>query len=473
MSSNSKIKPFTQGDDHTYDEQAHDHDHGHDHDHAGDAGGDEGLCETRPSGTVVVAESESTAAIDRREFVKQALYSSAGLTIASLSLGLLPKLARAAAGPSRRLVYIFLRGGADALTFMVPRESQRYDLDYLSLASKREVLFDASTYTNIDSHFRLNSQLQDLLSQNQGITLFGLGSAHETRSHFNQQDNVEYTYSRKGMLSKFLEITGSNGNPYEAISIGTQPPLSLSSKNIRPFVMRKLEDLTQMAGVSTAGQRFGSDYSPFQRMLDFWPGVLNSTALAGLPLNRALSTTAGYTGDFGAKLKEAHRMMVQNSDNRIIALDMGGWDHHSNLKTRVAGHLATLANSLDAFCTDLKASNLWENTTILVMTEFGRKVNSNSAKGADHGRGGVGLLLGGKVKTDVKVVQNKERTLLSGDSRLFKTTSASDETVAVTLDYRAVMNSIFLHLNGGHALSAHVFDQGAAYGARVEGLFEV
>jgi uncharacterized protein (DUF1501 family) len=42
-------------------------------------------------------------------------------------------------------------------------------------------------------------------------------------------------------------------------------------------------------------------------------------------------------------------------------------------------------------------SLVWEKTTVLCMTEFGRTVRENGTKGTDHGTGGTMILAGGAV----------------------------------------------------------------------------
>ena len=75
----------------------------------------------------------------------------------------------------------------------------------------------------------------------------------------------------------------------------------------------------------------------------------------------------------------------------------GGWDMHTNLGTVDGGAMTTeltkLGEGLAAFCQDL--GDRLDEVTVVVMTEFGRRVEQNANAGTDHGHGGVALLLGG------------------------------------------------------------------------------
>jgi uncharacterized protein (DUF1501 family) len=55
-----------------------------------------------------------------------------------------------------------------------------------------------------------------------------------------------------------------------------------------------------------------------------------------------------------------------------------------------------LGSGLAAFARDL--DKRLATTTVVVMTEFGRRLRENSSLGTDHGRGGVMLVLGGGVQ---------------------------------------------------------------------------
>jgi uncharacterized protein (DUF1501 family) len=56
-------------------------------------------------------------------------------------------------------------------------------------------------------------------------------------------------------------------------------------------------------------------------------------------------------------------------------------------------NLADLAGTLAAFCTDVGPA--LDDVTLVVMTEFGRRVAENANGGADHGHGGALFVLGG------------------------------------------------------------------------------
>jgi uncharacterized protein (DUF1501 family) len=77
------------------------------------------------------------------------------------------------------------------------------------------------------------------------------------------------------------------------------------------------------------------------------------------------------------------------------SIDLGGWDSHFGQATIMDPLMARLAKGLAAFGRDLGPD--LQTTTVVVMTEFGRRVEENSAFGTDHGRGSAMFVLGGGV----------------------------------------------------------------------------
>ena len=83
-------------------------------------------------------------------------------------------------------------------------------------------------------------------------------------------------------------------------------------------------------------------------------------------------------------------------DSRIASFSLNGWDTHDNQQTSLARALGTLAETILALQTGL--GPLWDRTTVVTMTEFGRTARVNGTNGTDHGTGGAMILAGGAVR---------------------------------------------------------------------------
>jgi len=103
------------------------------------------------------------------------------------------------------------------------------------------------------------------------------------------------------------------------------------------------------------------------------------------PLNSAL----------GNKMQQAAQLIKSQLPVEVICVDSDGWDHHESLPTYINLSLTELAETLSAFYTDMGAS--MSRITVLVYTEFGRRVAENGSLGTDHGTGSLAYLMGGGV----------------------------------------------------------------------------
>jgi len=103
---------------------------------------------------------------------------------------------------------------------------------------------------------------------------------------------------------------------------------------------------------------------------------------------------ADYGGDrFARELRLAAQLIKARVGVEAITIDLGGWDSHLSQGPLISPLMRRLANGLAAFRRDLGAA--MRQTTVVVMSEFGRRVSENSALGTDHGRGGAMFVLGG------------------------------------------------------------------------------
>ncbi|CAN5793914.1 DUF1501 domain-containing protein [soil metagenome] len=115
------------------------------------------------------------------------------------------------------------------------------------------------------------------------------------------------------------------------------------------------------------------------------------------------SSTLGYALRSSAALINANDDAQVNQFVEAIAIDVSTWDTHSaqyafNATTGVfTGSMVTrmveLANALGAFYQDLIFTR-GKRVTVVVMSEFGRRIGENGTTGTDHGYGNMMMVLG-------------------------------------------------------------------------------
>jgi uncharacterized protein (DUF1501 family) len=229
-------------------------------------------------------------------------------------------------------------------------------------------------------------------------------SPDASRSHFQAQDCLERGAAslsvHSGWLDRVLEALGP-GTTFRAISESSSLPRSLvgtQNKIVLDGIENYRLDVSDGARERTIEALKGL-YTGLNHPVALQAEVtLQSLASARKIAGTAASGTANYPGGgFADNLRDIARLIKSGAGLRVAAVDLGGWDMHTNLGRVDAGEmrnsLSDLANTLAAFATDLGPA--LNDVTLVTMSEFGRRVQENGNTGTDHGHGGVMLLLGG------------------------------------------------------------------------------
>src|SRR5437763_5731746 len=135
-----------------------------------------------------------------------------------------------------------------------------------------------------------------------------------------------------------------------------------------------------------------------------------------------------------AQAKRLAGLMGRNRNIRLAFLSLGGWDTHvrqGNHKGQLAERLRPLGDGLAAFAEAL--GHDWDDTVVVVLSEFGRTVKENGDGGTDHGHGNAIWVLGGGVRGGR--VYGEWPGLAA--PALFE-----GRDLAVTTDYRSVMAAV-------------------------------
>lgn len=359
----------------------------------------------------------------------------------------------AGAGTSEDLlVVVFLRGGCDGLNMVPPLGGD--DRHYYE-TGRPTIQLPLSSLLPLDSRFGLHpalSPLYPLYQQGVLAVVHAVGLAYDTRSHFDAQTFIELgTPGRKsttdGWLTRHLATA----------SVPAHPPLisALAVGNAQPTSLRGFADTLVVKALSTFTLNGYSKYRNEQHVAlrsmydgDHWLFSAGTTALDALdvidylePESYTPSPGAVYpSGPFGDQLQVVAQLAKFNSGLRVVTIDLSGWDTHISVGNPSTGDFALLLNQLAqglaAFYKDLDGAanqNITRRLTVVVQTEFGRRLRENANRGTDHGHGGVMLVLGGHVNGGAVYGSwpglNTDKLYDRGD-------------LAVTTDYRQVLAEI-------------------------------
>ena len=145
----------------------------------------------------------------------------------------------------------------------------------------------------------------------------------------------------------------------------------------------------------------------------------------------------------GTRLRQAAQLIKSKLKVEVICLDSDGWDHHESLPTYLQQSLTELAGSMSAFYTDM--GTRMQRITVLVHTEFGRRVAQNASIGTDHGTGGLAYLLGAGVNGG---------QIISDWPGLAPANLEMGEDLRITTDLRTVLTELLDKRLGGSDMTA-------------------
>jgi uncharacterized protein (DUF1501 family) len=390
---------------------------------------------------------KGTALLTRRAFLQASGAAGAGMALAAV-----PRLAFASSAEPRRgdvLISIFLRGGLDGLSAVVPHQ------DPLYYARRPSIAVPASAVLDIDGQFGLHpalAPLQEVLRAGHLAIVQGVGSPGVDRSHFRGQVLVETGLAPAGTapagwIARHLAATRTDADgPVRAVGFAGRlqasllgGPSTISTSDIDRFHLGGFDPI-DVARIEVALRAMHPPGSGL-------PGRIGSVvhhAIEAVDLvERVCAEPYVPRGGvrypshaFGRQLRQVAHLLRADDELHLEAacLDLHGFDTHADQGTwqggRLSSLLAELAGGLAAFYADLQ--DRLHEITIVVMSEFGRQVHENGSRGTDHGTAGCLFVMGGGVRGGL-------HGSFPGlaDQQLF-----SPGGLAVTTDFRDVLAEI-------------------------------
>ena len=353
-----------------------------------------------------------------------------------------------------RFVFVLLRGGFDGLAAVVPYG----DPAYRSL--RGTFAFDESDLIVLNDTFGLApglAPLRDLWQRDELAVIHAMAIPYRTRSHFDGQAILETGIDRPigssdGWLNRLLQVMSGDRS---GIAIASGMPRSLTG----PFDVQTWSP-TQLGTVDDEFLgRLAVLYRTDPMLQGRFEAALQQQDLVG---EEPMAGGNARRGGITPLMQAAARILKQDGGPNIAAVEFSGWDTHAN-QGLVGGALdrllGQLAEGLVAFRTEMASA--WSNTTVVVMTEFGRTARPNGTRGTDHGTAGAGFVLGPHV---AKSAVLSDWPGLS-DGALFE-----GRDLKPTLDTRAVLKGA---IAGAFDLTAAQVDRVFPTSSGVRGLNEL
>ncbi len=395
--------------------------------------------------------------INRREFMM-----GCSAAIAAMSGAQLNNIAFAEEAKTEQplLLTVFLRGGWDALNVILPIDGDDRGHYEAARPSLKISAKGKDSALRLNDQFGLHPAMSPLLELFQAkhlalVTACGMPS--DTRSHFDAMEFMELgtpglKVSRSGWLARSLASLKKDKNLLLAPAMSADASVAESLLGTDAFAVQNPNDFQFWADEATK-----RELSAGLRRLyagDTWlHDAGNRTLRAVQTLQSSIvgeykpGGNAKYPdGPFGDSLKTIARLAKQDMGLEAATVDLGGWDTHQYQGDGAGGYFADLltqlSRGLQALYLDLDAANKTKKLAVVVMSEFGRRVQQNSSGGTDHGHGSAMLVLGGSVRGG-----------MYGRWPGLKQEQLYDRAdLAVTTDYRQVLSEVIVSSFAGGKL---------------------
>ena len=352
--------------------------------------------------------------MQRRQFIQASALASTLLLVPKFLHALdrpenrlAARLRDAPGGAAKRLIVVQLGGGNDGLNTLVPYRNDLYYKARPTLA-----LREADGLLPLGDELALHPAmkgLKGLFDQGQVAICNAVGYPNPDRSHFRSMDiwqtgsGSEQLLST-GWLGRYLDSTCAGDAPaYQALEIDDTLSLALKGAQRNGLALKnpgKFHQLTQSRYLNALSQEKGVGAPGSE--LDYLYKTLAETASSADYLyekSKIHSSAATYPNtDFGHNLKTTAELITSGVESRVYYLALSGFDTHVRQHEQQGRLLGELSDGLAALAADLQKSNEWNNTLVMVFSEFGRRVGQNASNGTDHGTANNVFLLSGALR---------------------------------------------------------------------------
>ena len=311
----------------------------------------------------------------------------------------------------RALVVVQLSGGNDYMNTVIPYNDSNYR-DF-----RTTVNIAPENVIPINDQLAFNASMgpiKHLWDEGKVAVINGIGYPNPNRSHFRSMD-IWHTaepddIGNEGWLGRAIrELDPAGENVLTGINFGRGLPRALGCRGVPVASVGNLdtyglypdikdENLKQYA-LKAFSQMYGG-VDGKDAVMEFL-GQTGSDALKGADILRTAPEQYSSSIEYAANpiaqtLRSVAQVLCADFGTRICYAPYGGFDTHAGELLTHAKLWDDLSGAIGDFYADLQEHGREDNVSILVFSEFGRRVKDNGS-GTDHGSGGVAFVIGGSV----------------------------------------------------------------------------
>jgi uncharacterized protein (DUF1501 family) len=287
--------------------------------------------------------------------------------------------------------------------------------------------------------------IKSLWDQKKVAIVRGVGYPNSDRSHFSSmaiwQNASPKNEFKTGWIGRFLDTQAYD--PMTAINIGSVlPPLMVGKKSVgsalpmgglklpNPKIARSCEMVSRpdVSDSKLMALAASSVRNLLNLSTDITP-VLSKPAIATPDLPTVDGGNAGGDTALAQQLDIIAKLIAVGAPTKVWAASLGGFDTHANEKGAQSVLLGNVSGAVSKFLAQLKTTKYGKDVTVMIYSEFGRRVVANASQGTDHGTSGPVFIIGDNVQGG-----------FYGDQPSLKNLNQND--LAVTTDFRDIYGTI-------------------------------
>jgi len=298
------------------------------------------------------------------------------------------------------LLFIQLNGGNDGLNTFIPYQDELYYKYRPALALSKNDVIAASG--GMAFHPALKG-LAEIQQKGDLTVIQNVGYPEPNHSHFRSQEiwqtaSASNEYVQEGWLGRLLDLQCDGHQPTAGINLDIVDNLALRGKQPNSLTLSSPGSLKGNAKKAPP-QLSGNP------QLDFVRKIANSITEGSSLINTAIekstpSAVAYPQSDVSKNLEWIAKLIKGDLNSKVYYTSQNGYDTHENQAWVHKTKLRDLGDAVLAFYNDLKNAQKMDEVTVVIFSEFGRRVKDNG-KGTDHGTAAPMFIIGGKNKNKI------------------------------------------------------------------------
>ena len=309
------------------------------------------------------------------------------------------------------LVVVQLTGGNDFMNTLVPYTSEHY------YDARKKIVIQQDQVLPINDTLGFNANaapLKRLYDEGKMAIVQGIGYPNSNRSHFRGMD-IWHTcepdrVGNEGWVGLAVrELDPQAENVLTGVNIGMGLPRAMAVTGVPVTSIGDLEGYGVMNRLEKASLR-NKSLETFKNIYDQAIGsgaVSEYIGKTGIDILKGADLLADVADKYESSVEYADNVIAKNLRDvarihlsglgtRIFYTAHGGYDTHANEMPTHPKLLQEMSGAIADFFDDLEEHGAADDVTMLVFTEFGRRMRDNGS-GTDHGSGGGAFLFGNQV----------------------------------------------------------------------------